>query len=155
MSLKRERGLAPRSLFYLPSLLSSWDENLEERLRQFMECGPERRADWSLSEDEHNIYVDADLPGVRSSDIRITMHQNTLWIKAEREEEQENQERKMHTFSRRAFSYHIELPSQVEEGSEQAHFQDGVLRVTFKKTRENQVRTIALAESRNSNKNQK
>ena len=155
MSLKHERGLAPRSLFYLPSLLSRWDNDLEDRLNQLMECGSERRADWSLSEDEHNIYVDADLPGVRSSDIVITMRQNTLWIKAERKEEQENKERKTHTFSRRAFSYHIDLPSQIEEGSEQANFQDGVLRVTFKKTPENQVRKIELAEPRNSNKSQK
>ena len=50
----------------------------------------------------------------------------------------------------------MELPTQVEENSEHAQFQDGVLIINFKKALQSQVRKISINEStprtENSNK---
>lgn len=139
---ERGRSLIPRSFFRLPSFFPSLWEDVEGRLGQWM--GGEGNAGVTVSEDDQNVYVDAHLPGLKSGDIDISLNQNTLWIKGERKEEEEDKEKKYYRRARNSFFYQVELPSQVEENSEQAQFQDGVLQVTFQKARQSQVRKITI-----------
>ncbi len=53
----------------------------------------------SMWQDDNNIYVDADLPGVTDKDLEITVHNRVLTIKAERRDE----ESRKYTFNGRTF----------------------------------------------------
>lgn len=143
---KRNRNLIPRSFFRFPSFLPSLWEEMEDRVGQWM--GGEGNTGVTVSEDDQHIYVEAQLPGLKSTDIDISLNQNTLWIKGEKQEEEEDKDKKYYRRARNSFFYQVELPTQVEESSEQAQFQDGILKVTFKKARQSQVRKISIGSNK-------
>jgi HSP20 family protein len=152
MDQNPNRNLPQRSLFRFPTSFfpSLWEE-MGDRMNQLI--GREGDTGISVSEDDKNVYVEAHLPGLKSSDIDISVHQNTLWIKGEKQEEEEDKEKKYYSRAKRTFYYQVELPSQVEESSEQAQYQDGVLKITFKKTQTSQVRKIPIGSGNKQNKN--
>jgi HSP20 family protein len=145
MADERNRGqnLVPRSFFRFPSFLPSLWEEMEDRVGQWM--GGEGNTGVTVSEDDQNVYVEAQLPGLKSNEIDISLNQNTLWIKGEKQEEEEDKEKRYYRRARNAFFYQVELPTQIEEASEHAQFQDGVLKVAFKKARQSQVRKISIS----------
>ncbi len=136
------RGLVPRSFFRFPSFLPSLWEEMEDRVGQWM--GGEGNTGVTVSEDDQNVYIEAYLPGLKSNDIDVSLNQNTLWIKGEKQEEEEDKDKKYYRRARNSFFYQVELPTQVEENSEQADFQNGVLKITFTKARQSQVRKINI-----------
>lgn len=140
--MSRERNFIPRSLLRWPTALPNLWEEMEDRMGRWM--GSSEDTGVSVSEDDQNVYVDAQLPGLTSDDLDISVHQNTLWIKGEKKEEESDKDKKYYRRARSSFFYQVELPSQVEESSEQAQFQDGILKITFKKTQQSQVRKIAV-----------
>ena len=142
MNRDPERNLIPRSLFRFPSFIPSLWEEMEGRLGQWV--GGEGNTGVSVSEDDQHVYVEAHLPGLKASEIDISLNQNTLWIKGERQEEEEGKDKKYYRRARNSFFYQVDLPNQIEEASEQAQFQDGVLKVTFRKARQSQVRKISV-----------
>lgn len=137
--MDRGRNLIPRSLFR--SFPSLW-EDMEDRMSQFMNWGSDTGV--SVSEDNENVYVEAHLPGLTSDDLDIAFHQNTLWIKGSKKEEEEDKDKKFYRRAKNSFFYQVDLPTQVEENTEEAQYQDGVLRITFKKTRQGQMRKISV-----------
>lgn len=138
----RNQGLVPRSLFNWSTSFPNLWEDVENRMSQWM--GSNANTGISVSEDDKNIYVEAQLPGLQAKDLDISLHQNTLWIKGEKKEEEEDKDRKYYRRARHSFFYQVELPSQAEEQSEQVSFQDGVLTLTFKKIQQAQVRKISV-----------
>lgn len=132
------------SLFRFPYSLPSLWEDMEDRMRQWM--GPEGQTGVSVSEDDKNVYVEAHLPGLKSDDIDISFHQNLLMIKGERQEQQEDKKRKFYRQAQSNFFYQLELPCQVEE-TDQADFQNGVLKITFKKAQQSQIHKIKITNS--------
>ncbi len=150
---ERERSLIPRSFFRFPSFFPNLWEDMGDRMAQWM--GSES-TDVTVSEDDKNVYVEAYLRGLKSEELDISLHQNTLWIKGEKKEEEEDKDKKFYRRARNSFFYQVELPSQVEDQTEQAQFQDGVLKVTFKKTQQSQVRKISVGgETQTQTKNHK
>jgi HSP20 family protein len=138
MNRERGRHLVPRSFSrFFPSL---WEE-MEDRLGQWMGEGS---TGVTVSEDDKNVYVEAQLPGLKSDEIDVSLNQNTLLIKGEKQEEEEDKEKKYYRRARNSFFYQVALPSQVEEDTEQAQYQDGILQITFKKARQSQVRKISI-----------
>jgi HSP20 family protein len=142
MDRNRERGLVPHSFFRFPASIPSLWEELEDRMSQWM--GGEGNTGVTVSEDDKNVYIEAQLPGLKPDDIDISVHQNTLWIKGEKKEDEEDKDKKFYRRARNTFYYQVELPSQVEENSEQAQFKDGILKIIFKKTQQSQVRKIPV-----------
>ena len=139
-----ENNPPPRPFFRIPAFLPNLWEEMEDRMSKWM--GDEGNKGVTLSEDDKNIYVEAHLPGLKSDEVDISLNQNTLWIKGEKKEEEEEKDKKFYRRARRSFFYQIELPTQVEENSEKAQFQDGVLYIIFKKTQQSQVRKISINE---------
>lgn len=138
----REHKVVPRSFFRFPSSLPSLWSDMEDRMSQWM--GRSEETGVTVSEDNQNVYIEAQLPGLKSSELDISLHQNTLWIKGEKEEKEEDKTKKFYRRANNSFFYQVDLPSQVEENSEQAEFQDGILFITFKKTQQSQVRKISV-----------
>jgi len=127
----------PSSTF--PSIPSLWDE-LGEKMGQWM--GSNKGV--TVSEDKNKVYIEADLPGLSSKDLDISLHQHTLIIKGHKKEETEDKERRFYRRAQRSFYYEVELPSSVEENTEQAFYEDGVLKITFNKTAEGHMRKISI-----------
>ena len=144
------RSLIPQSFFRFGNLPNLWEE-MEDKMTKWI--GEEANTGVTVSEDDKNVYVEAHLPGLQSSDIDVSLNKNTLWIKGEKKEVEEDKDKKYYRRARSSFYYQVDLPSQVEDNTEQAQFQDGVLKITFKKTKQEQVRKISISNgSKQSNK---
>ena len=95
----------------------------------------------SVYEDKDKIFVEADLPGLKKEDITVSFEKGILWIKGECREEKKDV--KHHIKSSRSFSYRVPIPVQIDEnGAPEALFKDGVLKVSFEKTRASKPQQI-------------
>jgi HSP20 family protein len=86
-----------------------------------------------VTERDGNLVVHADLPGLQSEDVKVSVDENVLTISGERTDENEDNQGGIHRKERRYGSFHrsIRLPEDVDPESIQASFQNGVLEVTM------------------------
>lgn len=88
-----------------------------------------------VAEDGQNVYVYAELPGVRKEDVSVTLNEdNTLTIKGEKK----RPDTEGKDFSRvergyGAFSRSFTIDEEVEQDRISAEFRDGVLMITLPK----------------------
>jgi HSP20 family protein len=93
-------------------------------------------ADWfapisEASSDDKAYKVVLELPGVKTDDIDVTLHDHTLIIKGEKHSERQ-EEHGSYYFSERqygAFQRSFRLPPDASDESVEADFKDGVLTV--------------------------
>lgn len=117
-------------------------ESLPERLS--------REAQWcpslDVSEDKENIVLKADLPGVKQSDIDISVTGNLITIKGERKSEEETKEKKMHRVERfyGTFMRSLSLPDYADTSKISAEYKEGVLEVVIPKTEKAKPRQIKV-----------
>jgi HSP20 family protein len=147
--LSRYMSQFPKS-FFKSDFFPSWDD-LEDRVNQWM--GKETGI--SVSEDSENIYIEAHVPGLQANEIDVSLDRNTLRITADKKDEEENTEKKYYRKAQRAFFYQVELPAQVEENTEQANYEDGVLTIAFKKTRKDNLKRINVKSTKESGQTRK
>lgn len=88
-----------------------------------------------IREQDGEIIVKADLPGVEKEDINLRADEETLEIAAEssQEVEEENEKYYRRERSRRSYRRTISWPARVDTESVSAEYQDGVLTVTAQK----------------------
>ena len=100
----------------------------------------------NVSDDENNIYVRAELPGVAPDDIEITTKENNLIIKGERKIAAEGEKVSYHRREREAGTFRriISLPSRVDANKVTAVSKNGVLTVTLPKAAEAKPRQIKV-----------
>ncbi|WP_232216854.1 Hsp20/alpha crystallin family protein [Methanohalobium evestigatum] len=86
-----------------------------------------------IKDDDNNIIINADLPGVNKEDIDITVSDNTVQINAKcsKESTEEVYYRQERTYE--GFSRTIVLPEAVTEEGASAKLENGVLKVTLPK----------------------
>lgn len=122
---------------------SRFDRVLEEFFKSPM--GESRRMAYpplNLSNDDENIYVRAEVPGVSLEDMELTLTDKTLVLKGERGAPQGKyyrQERPSGVFHR---VINIGVP--VERDKVSATITDGILTVTLPKAEEVKPRTISI-----------
>ncbi|MDE3055071.1 MAG: Hsp20/alpha crystallin family protein [Verrucomicrobiota bacterium] len=103
---------------------------------EFWDIAPAAHSGMSVWEDQSNVYIEADLPGLRAKDIDITFDKGTLWICGERKEEEENANAKFYQKSERSYSYRVTVPGDVDINAEpEASYRDGVMKIAFHKSR--------------------
>ncbi|HEY1939001.1 MAG TPA: Hsp20/alpha crystallin family protein [Candidatus Angelobacter sp.] len=97
-------------------------------------------------EDEHNITVQAELPGIDEKDLDIRLENNVLTISGERKLENEEQKENFHRIERSygRFTRSFTLPSTVDTEHVNAEFQNGVLKVTIAKLEEAKPKQIKI-----------
>ncbi len=89
-----------------------------------------------LAEDEKEVRVYAELPGMEEDDIEVSVGENIVTIKGEKRVEKEGKE-KEYAFRERAFgSFYREIPLNVDIMADkvEATFENGLLTVTLPKT---------------------
>ncbi len=88
----------------------------------------------------------ADLPGVKESDLELSLTGNRLTISGKREEEKREEGERWYTYERSygTFSRSFTLPEGVDAEHADANLKEGVLRVTIPKLPEMKPRRIEL-----------
>ena len=84
-----------------------------------------------VREDEKEIVVKAELPGVEDKDVEVLLSGNALTLKGVKREEKEEKEKGYYHMERRygAFSRVIPLPEGVETEKTEASFKHGILTI--------------------------
>lgn len=99
----------------------------------------------SVSEDEKNVYVEAHVPGIDPSDVDITFHEGTVWIRGEAKKEEKDKARKYYRQASSRFSYSVTVPSDVDHTVEpEATYANGIMTVTFAKSPKSQPKKITV-----------
>ena len=96
-----------------------------------------------VKEDEKEIKVQAELPGMDEQDIDIALNRDSLTIKGEKKEETEEKEKDYYRMERSygSFTRTIPLPEEIDTDKAEARFKKGVLTVTLPKTEETRKKT--------------
>jgi len=100
-----------------------------------------------ISEDEKNIYLKADLPGMNQKDIKVSVEDNVLTISGERKSErEEKKEGKFYRLERvyGEFCRSFTLPDYVDISKISAEYKDGVLALTIPRTEEKKSKAIEI-----------
>jgi HSP20 family protein len=88
-----------------------------------------------IVENNGNIEVKAELPGMSKEDIKVTVKDNILSLSGERKQEKETKEKTYHRIERfyGSFCRNIPLPESVEADKVKASYKDGVLNIILPK----------------------
>jgi HSP20 family protein len=87
-------------------------------------------------ENEKDIRISAELPGMEEKDIEVSLGKDSLTIRGEKKEEKEDKGKGYYRMERSygSFSRVIALPSEIDQDKVKATFKKGVLTVTLPKT---------------------
>ena len=97
-------------------------------------------------EDEHNIVLKVEVPGIDEKDIDIRLENHTLVVRGERKFEKEEKEENFHRVERRygSFVRTFTLPNTVNPENVRADYDKGVLRITLEKKAEAKPKQIKV-----------
>jgi len=88
-----------------------------------------------IYEDEHNITLKMEAPGIDEKDIDVRVEGNTLNVRGERKLEKDEKEENYRRIERQygCFTRSFTLPSSVDSALVSAHFDKGVLKINLAK----------------------
>ena len=100
----------------------------------------------NISERENNFYVRAELPGVKTDSLDISVVEGRLQIRGERKIDAAEQKTSYHRREREAgfFRRTIALPAKVDPGKVSASMKNGVLMVILPKSEEAMPKKITV-----------
>jgi len=103
----------------------------------------------NVTEDNDNYYIRAELPGIKTDDLDISVSGESLTISGERKIPAEDETATYHRRERDAgkFSRIISLPGQVDTGKVEARSADGILTVVLPKAEAAKPRQITIKAS--------
>ena len=90
-----------------------------------------------LSENNKEITITAELPGMEADDFQISLDHGVLTIQGEKRAEKEEKDKRFHRVERSYGYFHraIPLPGEVDQDKIDATYKHGVLKVRLPKTR--------------------
>ena len=91
-----------------------------------------------IYEKEGNVTIDFELPGLDKKDINIELEGNNLTVSGKMQKDSEVKEENFYRCERSygEFSRSFTIPDGIKEKDLKASYKDGVLKVTFPKTKE-------------------
>jgi len=133
-----------------------------QRMREMMQWDPFREAaglaplsegftegfvpSFEVKEKKDRFVIKADLPGVKESDLSISLSGDRLIIEGQRESEKDDEQGTFHTYemSYGSFSRSFVLPEGVDTEHADAKLKDGLLTLVLPKKTDSQPQKIAL-----------
>jgi len=99
-----------------------------------------------IYENEHNIVLKLEVPGIDQKDLDIRIENNTITIRGERKFEKETKEENYHRVERRYgnFQRSFGLPNTVNPEQVTADYNNGILTVTLAKRAEAKPKQIKV-----------
>jgi HSP20 family protein len=100
-----------------------------------------------IFENDHEVVLKAELPGMEVKDIEVRLENNVLMLKGERRFEKEAKEENYHRVEREygVFSRSFSLPAAVNGDKVAAEYKDGILKVVLPKKEEIKPKPIKIA----------
>jgi HSP20 family protein len=97
-------------------------------------------------EDEHNVTLKLEVPGIDEKDIDVRVENNTLTVRGERKFEKEEKEENFHRIERSygSFSRCFTLPSTVDAEKVEADYDKGVLKIRLARKAEAKPKQIKV-----------
>ena len=145
------------------TVITRWDpfrefSTLQDRMnRLFRESyGPEGREESLTSttfappvdvyEDEHNVSLKIEVPGIDEKDIDLRIENNVLTVHGERKFEKEEKEENFRRVERQygSFTRTFTLPNTVDSEKVSANYEKGILKVTLPKKAEAKPKQIKV-----------
>ena len=102
------------------------------------DLGEMRVWDFDVREDDKEIMVRAEIPGFEPNEVDVQLNNDTLTIKAEKQQKTEGEEQY------RSFFRSVTLPSNVDADKAQATFRNGVLELHLPKTEQAKAKSIRI-----------
>src|SRR5882762_221931 len=100
-----------------------------------------------IYEDEHNITLKLEVPGIDEKDIDVRIDNNTLTVHGERKIEKEEKEENYRRVERQygSFTRSFTLPSSVDPAQVSADYNQGVLKIKLAKKAEAKPKQIKVS----------
>ena len=97
-------------------------------------------------EDEHNLVLKLEVPGVNEEDLNVSLENNTLTVQGERKFEKEEKEENFHRIERRygSFTRTFKLPNTADTDKVEAGYEKGILKITVAKRAEAKPKQIKV-----------
>jgi HSP20 family protein len=104
---------------------------------------------FDVYEDKDNVYVRAELPGMRKEDIDLSLHNGSLSISGERKSDEKLKGAEVYRAERffGRFQRTVTLPTLVAVDKIKAQYKDGILNVTLPKAEEAKPKHIEVSVS--------
>ena len=126
-------------------------DNFDGLFENFFGRMPIQRQDFWLPtvdivENNGNIEVKVELPGMNKDDIKVTIKNNMLQLSGERKQEEETKEKTFHRIERYfgKFCRTIQLPADIDADKIKAQYKDGVLNITLPKPKSMKPKEIEV-----------
>lgn len=122
-----------------------WDSFLERGVWRMDDDG-----EWfpsvDVSETKNEIVLRAEVPGLDTKDIDISLSDGLLTIRGEKKQEREDKEEDYHVVERSygTFTRSIRLPKEVQSDKISASYKNGILKVTLPKSEEAKKKEIKI-----------
>jgi HSP20 family protein len=132
-----------------------FDRLFKEAFNPFVSEGDLSTRTWAppvdIYENENDIVLKAELPGIDPKDVEVKVEDNTLYLKGERKFEKEVKNESYHRVERSygSFARSFSLPNSISTDKVKAEFKDGLLTLTLPKREEAKPRTVKIDVSRN------
>ena len=147
------------------TVLTRWDpfrelNTLQDRMHRLFRESLREGQDESLStssfapavdvyEDEHNVTLKIEVPGIDEKDLDVRIENNTLIVHGERNIDKEEKEEKEENYRRverqyGSFSRTFTLPNTVDTESVSADYEKGVLKIKLAKKAEAKPKQIKV-----------
>ncbi len=99
-----------------------------------------------IYEDEHNVTVKMEVPGIDQKDMDVRLENNTLTVRGERKFEKDEKEENFRRVERRYGSFYraFTLPNTLDPDKVQADYDNGVLKIKLAKKAEAKPKQIKV-----------
>ncbi|MBK7863666.1 MAG: Hsp20/alpha crystallin family protein [Archangiaceae bacterium] len=105
---------------------------------------------FEVKETKEALILKADLPGVKTDDLDVSVHSNVLSVSGRREQEAKKDDEHFHMVERSfgAFTRSFTLPETVDTKALDAELKDGVLTITLPKAPEAKPQRVQIKVSK-------
>ncbi|XVN42466.1 MAG: Hsp20/alpha crystallin family protein [Candidatus Rickettsia vulgarisii] len=99
-----------------------------------------------MSEDNNKYHIDVELPGIQHKDISLKIDNNVLTIEGITQDSLEKKDKNYYLQERSygSFRRSIRLPSNIDDNSVDARFENGILHIVLEKKEHSKVKHIEI-----------
>ena len=100
-----------------------------------------------IFENDNDVVVKAELPGMNAKDIEVKLENNVLTLKGERHFEKETKDENYHRVEREygSFTRSFVMPAAINGDKVAAEYKDGILKIVLPKKEEIKPKPIKIA----------
>lgn len=100
----------------------------------------------NLSESQSHYYVEAELPGIKKEDLKVSFDNNILSISGERSEKKDDKEKNYHRIESvyGKFNRSISFDNDIQSENIEAEYKDGILSIAIAKKAEVKPKLVEI-----------